>query len=191
MRQLIEITPAYSGQIMAYNKLLGHLQDKDNAITVKHYLNLLSDAALITTLTRYTPKPHLRVTSHPKFNVLNTALMTAPSGYSFEESQVNRSFWGRVVESAVGAHLCNTRKAATQIHYWRDKSGNYEVDFVIARGPHLIGIEVKSGKKQTRQGLNAFKEHFPHAKTMIVGSSGIAFNEFFSYTADEWIDENL
>jgi len=191
MRQLIEITPAYSGQIMAYNKLLGHLQGKDNAITVKHYLNLLSDAGLITALSRYTPTPHLRMTGSPKFNVLNTAFMTAASGYSFNESQIDRSFWGRVVESAVGAHLCNTRKGATQIHYWRDKRGEFEVDFVISRGPHLVGIEVKSGKKHSRQGLNAFKDRFPHAKTMIVGSGGIAFNEFFSYTADEWIDEDL
>ncbi|MCY4158076.1 MAG: ATP-binding protein [Bacteroidetes bacterium] len=189
MRQLIEITPNYSGQIMAYNKLLGHLQDKDNATTVKHYLNLLSDAALITTLPRYTPTPHLRMTSPPKFNALNTALMTAPSGYSLKEAQVDRSFWGRVVESAVGAHLCNTRKASTQIHYWRPRDGKHEVDFVISRGPHLVGIEVKSGKKQARRGLDAFKDRFPYAKTMIVGSGGIPLNEFFSFSTDEWIED--
>ncbi|MCY3999488.1 MAG: hypothetical protein OXF84_01600 [Bacteroidetes bacterium] len=30
MRQLMELTPTYSGQIMAYNKLVGALQDKEN-----------------------------------------------------------------------------------------------------------------------------------------------------------------
>ncbi len=94
MRQLIEITPAYSGQIMAYNKLLGRLQDKENAITLKHYLNLLSDATLITTRSRYTPKPHLSIKSHPKFNVLNTALMTAPSGYHLRSHRLIVLFGG-------------------------------------------------------------------------------------------------
>ena len=40
--------------------------------------------------------------------MLNTALMTAGSGYSFDEAQADRTFWGRIVESAVGAHLFNT-----------------------------------------------------------------------------------
>lgn len=188
MRQLIDITPRYSGRIMAYNKLLGLLQDKGNATTVKHYLDLLSDAGLIATLFRYTPTPHLRMASRPKFNVLDTSLMTAPSGYSFTEAKSDRPFWGRVVESAVGAHLCNTRDTATRINYWRDKDGAHEVDFVVSRGPHLLGVEVKSGEKQAHRGLDAFKGRFPRAKTMVVGPSGFPFNEFFSLTTDEWID---
>ena len=189
MRQLIDIAPSYSGKIMAYNKLLGLLHDKGNATTVKHYLDLLSDAGLMVTLFRYTPTPHIGLSSPAKFNVLNTALMTAPSGYSFAEAQVDRPFWGRVVESAVGAHLCNTRNTATRIYYWRDKNGEHEVDFVISRGPHLVGVEVKSGKKQTHQGLDAFKDRFPHAKTMIVGPRGFQFNEFLSLPTDEWIED--
>ncbi len=188
IRQLIDIAPHYSGRIMAYNKFLGLLQDKGNATTVKHYLNLLSNAGLITTLSRYTPMPHLGIASRPKFNVLNTALMTALSGYSFEEIQIDRSFWGRVVESAVGAHLCNTRNTATYIHYWRDKNGDYEVDFVISRGPQLVGVEVKSSKQRTHRGLEAFKDRFPHAKTMIVGPGGLPFHEFLSLNTDEWIE---
>ncbi len=188
MRQLIDIAPRYSGRIMAYNKLLGLLQDKGNITTIRHYLDLLSDAGLTTTLSRYTPMPHLGIASRPKFNVLNTALMTALSGYSFEDVQIDRSFWGRVVESAVGAHLCNTRNTATHIHYWRDKNGDHEVDFVISRGPHLVGVEVKSGKQQIHRGLEVFKERFPHAKTMIVGPGGFSFHDFLSIPTDEWIE---
>ena len=43
--------------------------------------------------------------SPPKFNVLNTAIMTVPSGYSFQEAQNDRPFRGRVVECAMGVHL--------------------------------------------------------------------------------------
>ncbi|MXX98104.1 MAG: ATP-binding protein [Rhodothermaceae bacterium] len=188
MRQLIDLVPNYSGQVISYSKLLGQLHDAGNTTTIANYLNLLSDAGLIITLFRYTSAPHLGRASSPKLNVLNTALMTVPSGYSLQGAQVDRSFWGRVVESAVGAHLYNTRGTVTRIHFWRDKSGKHEVDFVISRGPHLVGVEVKSGNVRSRRGLEAFKDRFPKAKTMIVGPSGIPLDIFFSRTTDEWIE---
>ncbi|MCY3614138.1 MAG: ATP-binding protein [Bacteroidetes bacterium] len=186
MRQLMNIAPSYSGQIMTYSKFSELLHDKGSAKTVNHYIDLLSDAGLITTLFRYTP--YFGMASPPKLSVLNTALMTAPSGYSFQEAQEDRPFWGRVVASAIGAHLCNTRNTATRIHYWRDKSNGHEVDFVISRGPHLVGVEVQTGKKQTHSGLDAFESCFPYAKTMIVGAGGVPFNEFLLLSADNWIE---
>ena len=188
MRQLIDLVPTYSGQVISYSKLLGQLHDAGNTTTIADYLNLLSDAGLVITLFRYTSAPHLGRASSPKLNVLNTALMTVPSGYSLQGAQVERSFWGRVVESAVGAHLYNTRGTVTRIHFWRDKSGKHEVDFVISLGPHLVGVEVKSGNVRSRRGLDAFKARFPKAKTMIVGPGGIPLDIFFSRTTDEWIE---
>lgn len=188
MRQLIDLAPRYSGQVISYNKLLGQLQDAGNTTTIVDYLDLLSDAGLIASLTRYSSAPYLSKSSSPKLIVLNTALMTALSGYSVQEAQNDRPFWGRVVESAVGAHLCNTRGPVTRIHYWRDRSGQYEVDFVIERGPYIVGVEVKSGNVRSRRGLDAFKSRFPKAKTIVVGPRGIPFDNFFSGTAEEWIE---
>ncbi|WP_419161705.1 ATP-binding protein [Candidatus Palauibacter sp.] len=188
MRQLMDLAPRYSGQLMSYNKLLGQLQDAGNTTTIARYLDLLSDAGLVTGLSRYTPAPHLGRASSPKLNVLNTALMTAPSGYTFEEARVDRSYWGRLVESAVGAHLHNTRATATRLHFWRDPP--HEVDFVVARGPHLLGIEVKSGRTRGRTGgLDVFADRFPGAGTMLVGTGGVPLNEFLSLSADEWLEE--
>lgn len=189
MRQLIDLVPSYSGQLVSYTKLLGQLQDAGNATTLASYLDLLSDAGLVVALTPYTPSPHLGRTRSPKLNVLNTALMTANSSYSFQEARADRRFWGRIVESAVGAHLYNTRNTGTRIHFWRHKSGEHEVDFVISRGPHLVGVEVKSGNVRSPRGLGGFRDRFPDAKTMVVGPGGVPFSEFFSYTADEWIEE--
>ena len=188
MRQLIDLAPHYSGQLISYHKLLGQLQDKGNSTTIAHYLELLSDAGLVTSLFRYSPTPHIGKASSPKLNVLNTALMTVSSGFSLSEAQNIRPFWGRIVESSVGAHLLNSRGTATNIHYWRD--AKYEVDFVVSRGPHLLGIEVKSGQSSKKYpGLEAFKTRFPKAKTMIVGSNGIPINDFFSLNTDEWLEE--
>jgi len=187
MRQLIDLAPHYSSQLISYHKLLGQLQDRGNSTTIAHYLELLSDAGLLVSLSRYTPTPHLGKASSPKLNVLNTALMTVASGYSFPEIQNNRPLWGRIVESAVGAHLLNTRGIVTRVHYWRDPP--HEVDFVVSRGPHLLGIEVKSGHSSRKRGLAAFKARFPNAKTMTVGPNGIPINDFFSLTTDEWLEE--
>lgn len=187
MRRLMDLATQYSGRLMSYNKLLGQLQDAGNTTTLARYLDLLSDAGLVTGLSRYTPAPHLGRGSSPKLNVLNTALMTAPSGYTFEEARADRSYWGRLVESSVGAHLHNTRATATRLHFWRDPP--HEVDFVIARGPHLLGIEVKSGKSGAASGLDAFADRFPDAGTVVVGTGGIPLNEFLSLGAEEWLDE--
>ena len=70
------------------------------------------------------------------------------SGYTFEEARVDRSFWGRLVESAVGAHLFNTGAPDVRLHYWRHRGR--EVDFVLARGPRLAAVEVKSRMPRRR-----------------------------------------
>ena len=68
--------------------------------------------------------------------------MAALSGYTFEEAKADRTFWGRLVESAVGAHLFNTAAPRTRLNYWRD--GGDEVDFVLNRGRRTVAVEVKS-----------------------------------------------
>ena len=105
LKRLFELGAAYSGQIMSYNKMLGQLQDAGNTTTLARYLDLLSSAGLLTGLQKYSNKPYQRKGSSPKLNVLNTALMTAGSGYSFDEAMADRTFRGRIVESAVGGAL--------------------------------------------------------------------------------------
>ena len=108
LSRLLEVGSSYSGQIVAYNKIMGHLQDAGNTTTLARYLDLLSRVGLLAGLPKYHKSLHRRRASSPKLNVLNTAIMTAASGYSFNEARNDRSFWGRIVESAVGAHLFNT-----------------------------------------------------------------------------------
>ena len=66
--------------------------------------------------------------------------MTAQSGLAFSEARRNREFWGRLVESAVGAHLANAAAAGEcGLFYWRDR--NTEVDFVVRAGKSVTAIE--------------------------------------------------
>ncbi len=186
LKRLFQLGAEYSGQILSYNKMLGQLQDAGNTTTLARYLNLLSDAGLITGLSEYARRAHLRRASSPKLNVLNTALMSSQSGYTFAEAQADRTFWGRLVESAVGAHLFNTKASDIRLHYWR--RGNHEVDFVLQRGPRLAALEVKSGARRViASGLERFGERFDVTFSTVVGEGGVPLPEVLSIPAGEWL----
>ena len=189
MRQLVDLVPEYSGQIVTYNHLVGRLRDAGNAATVGHYLDLLSDAGIVAQLPNYSGSAMKRAGSSPKLNVLNTGLMTALSGYSFEEATADRTFWGRVVESAVGAHLHNTLEPGIRLSYWRDDPD--EVDFVVSRGPRVLGIEVKSGRRaRSLRGLAAFRKRFSRSRTLLIGGrGGVPVNEFLGQSSLGWLEE--
>ena len=189
LSSLLELGSLYSGQILSYNKMLGQLQDAGNTTTLARYLTLLSGAGLLAGLSKYSTKAHRRRASSPKLNVLNTALMTASSGYTFEEAKADRSFWGRIVESAVGAHLHNTLAPGVRLCYWRHNG--LEVDFLLARGPRLTAIEVKTGVPRGRlSGLKEFERRFRPTRSMVVGTGGVALHEFLSEPAGFWLEKD-
>ena len=189
LKRVFELGARYSGQILAYNKMLGQLQDAGNTTTLTRYLDLLEKAGVIAGIPNSAGPEHRRRASSPKLNVLNTALMSARSGYTFEEARADRSFWGRLVESAVGAHLFNSGTTAVRVHYWRDKKGR-EVDFVLTRRTKRVGVEVKSGARRAGfGGLEEFGRQFGDAATMVVGEGGIPLSEFLSVPAREWLED--
>ena len=187
LKRLFEVGAAASGQILSYTKLLGQLQDAGNTTTLARYIDLLASAGLLAGVPKYASRPHRRGSS-PKLNVLNTALMTAGSGYAFAEARADRTFWGRIVESAAGAHLYNTATPDFGVYYWRD--GLHEVDFILKRGPHIVAIEVKSGPQRTSpRGLATFNERFRPQRTLVVGEGGVPLNEFLAAPAARWLEE--
>ncbi len=185
LKRLFEFGAEMSGQILAYDKMLGQIQDAGNTTTLARYLDLLSKAGLLAGLTKYAGGAYRRRASSPKLNVLNTALMSVHSGYTFEEAKADRSFWGRLVESAVGAHLFNTGTPEVRLHYWRE--GSLEVDFVLEHGQKLVALEVKSGSRREKPvGLEAFATRFSPRRSLLVGEGGIPVAEFLSTPAMDW-----
>ena len=177
LKNLFDLGCHYSGQELSYNKMLGQLQGAGNTTTLAHYLDLLTRAGLLTGLKKYANQPQRRRATSPKLNVLNTALMSVTSGYTFEEAQQDRSYWGRLVESAVGAHLYNRCIPECKLYYWRD--GHDEVDFVLVKGNRSIAIEVKSGTGSVQgRGLNTFSERFKPYRKIIVGAQGVPLDTF-------------
>ena len=190
IRRLFELGAAYSGQILPLHRMLGELQDAGNATTLARYLDLLSRIGLLTGLQKYSPSTLRIRNSPPKFNVLDTALMSVGSNRSFEDAKADRSFWGRLVESAVGAHLLNTCNPATRVLYWREASD--EVDFVLQSGLRSVAIEVKTGSRvRSSRGMRIFKERFRAHRTLLVTESGephgsIPLEIFLSRPASAW-----
>ena len=189
LRQLLELGCEYSGQILSYTKMLGQLQGAGNTTTLAHYLELLAGAGLLTGLQKYAPGIIRRRASSPKLQVLNTALITSGREVLFEQALEDAPSWGRLVESAVGAHLVNACVSREcDVYYWRE--GNKEVDFVLERGDHLLAIEVKSGHfSGTLAGMGAFGEKFPAARKLLVGGDGVDLELFLSTPVDAWFEE--
>jgi predicted AAA+ superfamily ATPase len=187
LRQLFQLGCAYSGQVLSYNKMLGQLQDAGNTTTLAHYLELLSAAGMVTGLPKYGGGEVRQRASSPKLQVLNTALMSALSGRSFRQSLEDRGFWGRLVESAVGAHLLNGAAGTSlEVAYWRDR--NREVDFVLSSASAVTAIEVKSGRaSDTLPGMEQFVARFAPTHTVLVGERGVGLEEFLLAPAVAWL----
>ncbi len=188
LKKVFELGASYSGQILSYNKMLGQLQDAGNTTTLARYLDLLSTAGLLTGLQKHSGSVQRRRGSSPKLAVRNTALMTATSGYTFAEARADRTYWGRLVESCVGAHLLNSASPSMGVSYWRD--GGSEVDFVLQRGHEVRAVEVKSGVGPANKfSLRDFERRFAAPPSLIVSENGIPLNEFLAAPADEWLQE--
>jgi predicted AAA+ superfamily ATPase len=187
LRRLFELGCRYSGQVLSYTKMLGQLQEAGNATTLAHYLDLLASAGMITGLQKFAGQVVRSRGSSPKLQVLNTALMTAPSGLSLAEARADREFWGRLVESAVGAHLANAAAAgAVELFYWRER--NHEVDFITRAGRTVTAIEVKTGRaSDTQPGLAAFAAAFKPKRNLLVGGDGIPLEEFLGAPPERWV----
>lgn len=187
LRSLFALGCRYSGQIMSYNKMLGQLQDAGNTTTLANHLHLLASVGLLTGLQNHSRKAHRVRASSPKWQVLNTALMSALSGYTLAAARADRSFWGRLVESAVGAHLCNTLPRDVDIRYWRESP--YEVDFVLERAGEVVGIEVTTGDVAAhKRPLDQFRERFAPRRVYLVGGPDLSLAEFLSQPAEHWLE---
>ncbi|MBI3142427.1 MAG: ATP-binding protein [Bacteroidetes bacterium] len=177
MRRLFELGCSYSGHILSFNKILGQLLDAGNTTTLSNYLRLLDTAGLLGGLEKYAPDKIRQRASSPKFQVYNTALLSALQPLDFGQVRTNLPMWGHWVESAVGAHLINAAwSKGFKLYFWRE--ANYEVDFVLTYKGKTVAIEVKSGPTKITRGLDAFKKKYNPYKSLLVGKNGFPIEDF-------------
>ena len=184
LKRLFELGSLYSGQVLSYTKIIGQLQDAGNTTTLANYLKLLSDCGLLGGLDKYAGDIIRKRGSSPKFQVYNNALITSQANDAYEKAIINPELWGRLVESSVGTHLINNSiPERYNLYYWRE--GNHEVDFILEKGDKVIGLEVKSGMKAENARMGVFAEKFHPEKVLLVGTSGIPYEEFLKINPRE------
>ncbi|MBI2119149.1 MAG: ATP-binding protein [Elusimicrobia bacterium] len=186
LRRLFELGCRYSGQILSYQKMLGQLQDAGNTVTLAHYLHLLGQAGLLLGLQKYSAQKLRQRASSPKFQALNTALLSAQMGTPYKETLKRGEDWGRLFESCVGAHMANGIKGKNiELFYWA--GFNREVDFLLVKDKIITAIEVKSGRSELNlPGMEFLSKEYKINKKLLVGSGGIPLSEFLSIEPTEW-----
>ncbi len=183
LRQLFGLACEASGQVISYTKMLGQLHDAGNTTTLAHYLELLRGAGLVAGLPKYSGSVVRTRGSSPKLVALDTGLASAVGGRSFSEVRADGGAWGRLVETAVGAHLV---RAGLDVFWWRD--GNREVDYVVRRSRRVTAIEVKSGTRHASlPGIATFADRFRTDRRLLVGGDGIALDEFLGSPATRFL----
>jgi hypothetical protein len=181
LRQVFQLGCSYSAQVISFVKLMGQLQDAGNTTTLAHYLHLTAEAGLLVGLSAYSGSVVRRRASSPKLLALDTGLVTAHAATDPVKIRQAPELWGRLVESAVGAHLVRSCEGTgAEIYYWRNQG--FEVDFILAAPSGIAAIEVKSGlrRRETLPGTARFLARWPETKPFLIGEGGIPVEEFLT-----------
>ena len=187
LKNLFGLATSFPSQILSYNKMLGQLQDAGNTTTLAHYLKLLESAYLISGIELFSKGTIKRKGSSPKLILWNNALITAPNSFDLARIESEPAIWGRLVENAVGAYFLNNLQGSNwRVHYWNN--GKDEVDFVLSNPKSICAFEVKSGRVGKVSGLNNFKQKFSKARLFIIGTGGIALEDFFTKPVTTWLE---
>ena len=186
LRRVFDLACVYSGQILSYQKMLGHLDDAGNTTTLAHYLELLEGAGMACGLPKYMGQAVRQRASSPKLQVFNNALMCChlvAQGTGQQAALARPELWGRLTESAVGAELLarhlSHNSSHPHIHYWNN--GQKEVNYVLRNSTALQALEVKSGHSPGNvSGLSAFVKQFGEAQPLVIGTGGMPLALWFS-----------
>lgn len=176
MRALFELGAQYSAQEISYRKLLGQLDDKGNTDTIRHYLDLLSKAGMMSGLQKFDSKQVRSRASSPRLMVHDPSLMYAMwrgTGDLLSDSALR----GHLVETAVGARLiARSITEGFDLYWWRE--GDKEVDFVAERNDRATtAIEVKSGRI-SKSGMSVFLTQNPDARPLVIGDRNTTVEQF-------------
>lgn len=180
LRQVFELACIESAKELSLTKMQGTM-NSGTVPTIKNYLDILNKSMIVQPLQNYSPSRVKEKQSVPKMQVFNNAFRNRFGTFSFDEARVDPPEWGRLVESAVGAHLAN--RAMTddyELFYWRNER-RQECDYVLRKGQALVAIEVKSGSVDKTVGFEKFKERFADKVTaaFIVGPHALPLDDFF------------
>lgn len=143
--KFVRLLAEHSGQLANYSQLGAGIGVSHK--TGQRYVALLEQVFLVSTLPPWHTNALKRIAKTPKLHFLDTGLLAAARGLSFERVNADRGLYGALLESFVFAEIVKL-KAGSDLrfapYHFRDARMR-EVDIVLERDDGVIaGIEVKA-----------------------------------------------
>jgi predicted AAA+ superfamily ATPase len=140
-RRLISLAAGQVGQAVKYSEWAANLGI--SAGTVRDYVGLLEEGWILRVVPPFSGGKRSEITGEPRVHFFDMGLRNAALD-SFGEDVGLRPDSGALAEGWAFSEIEKTIPPQWTLHYWRARGGA-EIDFVLARGDDIIGVEVKSG----------------------------------------------
>ncbi|MBA8904215.1 ATP-binding protein [Phyllobacterium sp. P30BS-XVII] len=143
--KFVRLLAEHSGQLVNYSQFAGSIDV--NYKTGQRYVGLLEQVFLVFTLQPWYTNTLKRIIKTPKLHFVDSGLLAASRGLSFERVTKDRSIFGALLESFVFSEvrklMTGSQLRLTPYHFRDQKM--HEVDIVLERDDGMIvGIEVKA-----------------------------------------------
>ncbi len=183
--KFVRLLAEHSGQLVNYSQFGASINVSHK--TGQRYVALLEQVFLVATLQPWFTNALKRIVKTPKLHFLDSGLLAAARGLSFDRVKANRELFGALLESFVFSEILKLMSASdmrlTPYHF-RDQQ-MHEVDIVLERDDGMIvGVEVKASatvKSSDFAGLRtlaeACKKRFAYGVVLYDSADLVPFGE--------------
>jgi len=158
----VRLLAEHSGQLVNYSQMGASINVTHK--TSQRYIGLLEQIFLMTTVPPWYTSALKRIVKTPKLHFLDSGLLAAVRGLTFERITRDRRTFGALLESFVFSEVLKLMTASDlrlTAYHFRDRNFR-EVDIVLERDDGMIaGIEVKASASVNADdfsGLNALAD---------------------------------
>ena len=148
--KFVRLLAEYSGRLVNYSQFGSEIDVSHK--TGQRYVALLEQVFLVSTLQPWYTNALKRIAKTPKLHFLDSGLLAAVRGLSFDRVRADRSELGALLESFVYSEVLKLMTASDlqlAAYHFRDREMR-EVDIVLERDDGTIaGIEVKAAATVT------------------------------------------
>jgi len=183
-RRLLRLAAGQSGNLINYSEwaqILGISRD-----TVASYLEILDSSHVVVALPPFAGGRRSELTRSSKIYLVDSGIRNQlihefrPLG--------QRTDAGALLENWIFSELWKVLPEGATLHFWRSTSGA-EVDFVLARGETVVGVEVKAQAlkrpKLPRAAWSFVEAYRPRAFFLV--NMGLAHQEHSAATDLRWL----
>ena len=141
LRRLLTMIAHSQGQVINYSKIAASLHI--SSLTVKKYVELFEKMFLVRTLPPMEANIKKRLVKSPKVYIRDTGLLHALLEIDSFDQLLSNPVYGASWETLAIENILSSLKRFRS-GFYRTSNGN-EIDLVLTRGTHRIGVEFKAG----------------------------------------------